>query len=433
MGIRLQWRDRNVAEESHRVYRSETPMDPLALPTPLATLGPDVDLYDDGTVETGKTYYYRVAAVAAGIEALSDEISVKAEEITSQAWMFTIDPESKPGRVNQVNTTMGLRNGAQNIYQAVTGARLYVESRQTSGETTEFDADVEYDLPWPYSPIVDSRGDYTSRFDEESYTWIIGGLTPGGGYALEFTGSRSLTSTRNLIIEIDGEQKEIDASMNSTRAIPFYATADANGDIEFIHRSDGTNFSYFSALYIYSLTEPATLRDPTAGHVVFSIAEATEANITNRVAVSTGIASSLDVWGDTSPIGLTMVSETANDSYAYDSGVDYMLGWAADPIFSESGDYTVRFNSGQMDWQITGLEAGASYRVHFTGARSTSGTRRLTIEMNGQSQTIDASYNETREIVYTATAEADGTLAFSHVGDGSNYNYLSAIYIEGPL
>lgn len=78
MGVRVVWKDNNRAEEGHRVYRATAPMDPLNLPAPIATPGPDMELYDDADVVEGTTYYYRVGAFIGGVERVSEEVSVEA-------------------------------------------------------------------------------------------------------------------------------------------------------------------------------------------------------------------------------------------------------------------------------------------------------------------------------------------------------------------
>lgn len=83
--IRLNWDDPNPAETGHRIYRAEAPMDPMNLPTPLATLGPNVTEYLDESVVQGLTYYYRVGAYSETGEGVSGEVSEKAE-------VTTVDP-----------------------------------------------------------------------------------------------------------------------------------------------------------------------------------------------------------------------------------------------------------------------------------------------------------------------------------------------------
>lgn len=76
--IKLTWDDNNVAETGHNIYRSDTPMDPEALPTALATLAADVVEYFDETVTEGQTYYYRVGAFNGAEELVSGEVTVVA-------------------------------------------------------------------------------------------------------------------------------------------------------------------------------------------------------------------------------------------------------------------------------------------------------------------------------------------------------------------
>lgn len=103
MGFLVTWRDRNVAEEGHNVYRSDAPMDPQNLPAPIASVGPDITEWEDGTVVPGNTYYYRVGALTAsgGVEMVSDEFEAVAEEVIVTAGLVlhldAADPASYPG------------------------------------------------------------------------------------------------------------------------------------------------------------------------------------------------------------------------------------------------------------------------------------------------------------------------------------------------
>ena len=80
-GIKLQWKDRNFSEESHRIYKSDTPMTLGMLPTPIATLSSNITEYIDYDVIEGNTYYYRISAVRGNDEAVSDELEIVAEEL----------------------------------------------------------------------------------------------------------------------------------------------------------------------------------------------------------------------------------------------------------------------------------------------------------------------------------------------------------------
>jgi|GEM_PF-2740246 len=73
MTVRLTWVDNNVDETGHQIYRSTSPMDPAALPAPIATLAADVTTYDDTTAPADTNCYYRVAAVRNGELAVSSE------------------------------------------------------------------------------------------------------------------------------------------------------------------------------------------------------------------------------------------------------------------------------------------------------------------------------------------------------------------------
>ncbi len=68
MGNKILWSDENTVEDGHYVYRDTSTIDTGSLPTPIATLGADVEEYedDDSAIVDGTTYYYRVAAYAGG-------------------------------------------------------------------------------------------------------------------------------------------------------------------------------------------------------------------------------------------------------------------------------------------------------------------------------------------------------------------------------
>ncbi|NAW33253.1 LamG domain-containing protein [Halomonas alimentaria] len=81
MGIRIRWLDNNLAEEGHRLYRSDSPMDVNAMPAPLALMGADATEYDDADgIVPGQTYYYRIGAFVGGVEKISDELVMVATE-----------------------------------------------------------------------------------------------------------------------------------------------------------------------------------------------------------------------------------------------------------------------------------------------------------------------------------------------------------------
>lgn len=76
MAVRLTWGDTNSIEEGHRVYRSTSPIDPHALPAPLATLPAGSTEYVDSTAAPSTTYYYRVSAFLLTHEQVATEVTV---------------------------------------------------------------------------------------------------------------------------------------------------------------------------------------------------------------------------------------------------------------------------------------------------------------------------------------------------------------------
>lgn len=71
MQITLNWTNRNTGEDGIRIYRAEAPLNPAALPAPLATLPPGSTTYNDATAVQGVTYYYRTEVFKGADKALS--------------------------------------------------------------------------------------------------------------------------------------------------------------------------------------------------------------------------------------------------------------------------------------------------------------------------------------------------------------------------
>ena len=131
-GIKLQWRDRNYAEESHRIYRSDTPMSLSSMPTPIATLTNNVTEYIDYDVIEGNTYYYRIGAVRGADEAISDELEMVAVELN-----LGLGPQELIGG----NMTAGFF-GEVLSSEFITGDQLITELGITQG-TSQYS-----DTPW---------------------------------------------------------------------------------------------------------------------------------------------------------------------------------------------------------------------------------------------------------------------------------------------
>lgn len=76
--IKLNWTDPNAAESGHKIYRSESPMDPENLPSPLAVIGANITEHIDESVVEDMTYFYRVSAYTPYKEEVSAEVSAVA-------------------------------------------------------------------------------------------------------------------------------------------------------------------------------------------------------------------------------------------------------------------------------------------------------------------------------------------------------------------
>jgi len=117
MGTRLTWADNNLAEDGHRIYRSESTMDPNDMPTALGSTAADVSVYDDGdSLVDGTTYYYRVGAYVGGVERISDEISIVASEVIIPVdglrVFYTMDNISGSSLIDEEGNQTGIISGA---------------------------------------------------------------------------------------------------------------------------------------------------------------------------------------------------------------------------------------------------------------------------------------------------------------------------------
>lgn len=77
-GITLTWGS-SRATQSISIYRSETPFDMAALPSPIAVIGGDVETYSDASVTVGTSYYYMVMAECNGVHRESKVVSAVAK------------------------------------------------------------------------------------------------------------------------------------------------------------------------------------------------------------------------------------------------------------------------------------------------------------------------------------------------------------------
>jgi len=82
----LSWKYDSTGGDGFRIYRSDSPMNPLALPTPLAEVNISEREYVDSTVIAEETYYYRVGAYQGSEEKISAEIEHVAEVANDPMW-----------------------------------------------------------------------------------------------------------------------------------------------------------------------------------------------------------------------------------------------------------------------------------------------------------------------------------------------------------
>ena len=85
--VTLNWTDNNSGadqEDGHRVYRSLAPIDPLALPAPIAVLPADTTSYVDASAPSG-TVYYAVSAYKGAVEKVSASMSIS---LLATGWRY---------------------------------------------------------------------------------------------------------------------------------------------------------------------------------------------------------------------------------------------------------------------------------------------------------------------------------------------------------
>ena len=109
-GNKITWEIGLYNPDTYYIYRSDSPMDPNNLPTPIATLGTGVSEYlDTDNIVEGNTYYYRVDAEKKGLYIPGYETRYKAKAIYVYAagkYVRRYDPE-----YNQLDQTIANNYG----------------------------------------------------------------------------------------------------------------------------------------------------------------------------------------------------------------------------------------------------------------------------------------------------------------------------------
>lgn len=78
MNLKLLWSDINTVAVTVKIYRSDTPIDPLALPAPVATLSAGEEDWTDPTAVRGRYYYYMFETTSATDRAVSQNYRLQA-------------------------------------------------------------------------------------------------------------------------------------------------------------------------------------------------------------------------------------------------------------------------------------------------------------------------------------------------------------------
>ena len=122
--LRIAWHDYNMGEDGFNIYRSDTPMDVSAMPSPIASVGPNVGAYTDSTVTGGQSYYYRIGVLRNGEELISDEqklyafnfalMSVSVDNIVKKTDIDGNEVWSFAGHTNNVRSIVIDSN--ENVY-----------------------------------------------------------------------------------------------------------------------------------------------------------------------------------------------------------------------------------------------------------------------------------------------------------------------------
>lgn len=117
----LTWNYDSAAGDGFRIYRSDTPMDPEALPTPLDEVAITEREYVDTTVVADSTYYYRVSVYAGTTENVSAELEHVAEDSGDDYWSFVKallhfdDIDGSTTFTDVIGNTFAVRSGSPEV------------------------------------------------------------------------------------------------------------------------------------------------------------------------------------------------------------------------------------------------------------------------------------------------------------------------------
>ena len=146
--IDLAWTDNATDETGHKVYRSTNGVDYSLI----NTIAADLEAYSDTTVTGGTTYYYKVAAVNAGGESLSNADASNTLLLTLISWCTLNEESAGAGAVtrndshsmnhltdtNTVTSTTGKQGNAANFVATSSEKLSIADNASVSLDGTDF-------------------------------------------------------------------------------------------------------------------------------------------------------------------------------------------------------------------------------------------------------------------------------------------------------
>jgi len=180
MAFRLTWTDNNgpdFQEDGFKVYRDVAPMNPSALPAPIATLPADTTQWDD--VSPLASAYYRVSAFKGAVEAVSDEISMSSGGGGGGAANFriTIPASNISADIAAFTTPINLSHMPVDFWSSVSAGGANVRAFAADG-TTGIPIDVSYVNTSMKVGMMFVRTDLSAAVDNEIVVKVLDAATP---------------------------------------------------------------------------------------------------------------------------------------------------------------------------------------------------------------------------------------------------------------
>ena len=146
--VRISWLDFNINEDGFNIYKDTSPIDVSNLPSPIATLGPNIGSYDDANVTPGEIYHYRVGAFRGGEEKVGEELVTIAADFSiiyankmtlNKADYSEIDIWSVKQDLDEDEKIFYLTSDPQgNIYTYTTGGNGHLGKHDSEGNEIYF-------------------------------------------------------------------------------------------------------------------------------------------------------------------------------------------------------------------------------------------------------------------------------------------------------